>query len=164
MCLSTRRPFRVAFFYSEIMFWIVTISVFVVDYAVKWLAQTHLPYGEPQPLVAGFLWLRLVYNQGAAFGVLQGKVWLLMLIAVAFLGGLLWWMRTQTLSFSERLACGFIAGGALSNLYDRAVLGHVVDYIDFGWWPVFNIADSCICIGVGLLILSEFSKGRKQHG
>jgi signal peptidase II len=143
------------------MFWSVTILVFVLDLAVKGLAQARLPYGEAVPLIPGVLWLRLVYNKGAAFGMLQGKVWLLMIIAVGFLGGLIWWMRTQTLSRFERIACGLIAGGAISNFYDRALLGHVVDYIDPGWWPVFNIADSCICIGVGLLILFEFRKGKE---
>ena len=101
--------------------------------------------------------LRLAFNTGAAFSLGTGFPWLFVVLGVivlAVLGVLAF--RTR-LSRGATVALGLVAGGAVGNLADRIFRGHggaVVDFIDLQWWPVFNLADAAICIGVVLILLT----------
>jgi signal peptidase II len=112
---------------------------------------------------AVFFWLNFVrvWNYGISFGLFQspelGK-WLFSMIALGMsLGLIIWWLRTE--DKSTRIAIAMIIGGAAGNVLDRLQYGAVADFIDvhlYGWhWPAFNIADSAIVIGVGILLLRE---------
>ena len=105
----------------------------------------------------------MVWNRGVTFGLLSGdgplNHLILALLATAIAGFLLRWMaRAETPLVA--VALGAVIGGAVGNVIDRLRLGHVVDFLDFhamGWhWPAFNVADSAITVGAGILILEGF--------
>ena len=144
--------------------WFVAAAVIVLaDQLVKWVVLSQLRPGEPIA-VTGFFNLVLVFNKGAAFSFLaaaQGWQTLffaaIAIVASVVISFLIVRHRNKTL-FCTGLA--LILGGALGNLYDRVVYGHVVDFLDFhaaGWhWPAFNVADSAITLGAVALILESF--------
>jgi len=137
--------------------------IVLADQLVKWVVLSQLRPGEPIA-VTGFFNLVLVFNRGAAFSFLaDAPGWqrpffiAVALIAAAIVSWMLWRYPAR------RLLCAGLAlilGGALGNLWDRAAYGHVVDFLDFhamGWhWPAFNIADSAISVGAGILIAESF--------
>ena len=136
--------------------------IFVADFFIKDFLRLNHAY-ESLAVIPGIFHITVIFNKGAAFGIFQGQIPFLIFITLALIGLFVYFIRTEkdyrTLNL---IAYGMILGGALSNFYDRIVLGYVVDYLDFRIWPVFNLADSCICIGVGLLILQSFRQSKKD--
>lgn len=142
-------------------FWITAFVAFFLDQITKyWVVQTF-SLQQTLPLLPGIFHLTYVTNTGAAFSLLSGKVewlrWLslgvsLALIALAWFGPLLnrW----------EQLGYGLILGGAMGNGIDRFALGYVVDFLDFRLinFPVFNLADVFINIGIVCLLIAAFQK------
>jgi signal peptidase II len=137
--------------------------VVALDYVTKVAVLDNFAYGESRPL-APFFNLVLVFNKGAAFSLLASAPgWQTLLfgtiagVASVVIAYLILKNRDKIL-FCAGLA--LILGGALGNLYDRIVYGHVVDFLDFHWagwhFPAFNVADSGITVGAGLLILESF--------
>ncbi len=144
----------------------VAAAVLVLDYATKTAVLASFAPGEARAL-APFFNLVLVFNKGAAFSFLASAPgWQLPVFAT--IAG----VASAVISFlilrnaGKRLFCSglsLVLGGALGNLYDRVVYGHVVDFLDFhaaGWhWPAFNVADSFISIGVTILIAHSIFAG-----
>jgi signal peptidase II len=134
--------------------------VLAIDQATKHWALQALQ-DEPIDLV-GSLRLNLTFNDSAAFSLGGGRTTLVALLALAVSGVIV----VMGLRAERRMAAvglGVILGGALGNLADRAfragegVLGgHVVDFVDLQWWPVFNVADASLWVGIGLLLLSSW--------
>lgn len=139
--------------------------LFALDRLSKIIALDLLrPLGSVK--LAPFLRFTYVENTGAAFGSFQGGNYALGAAAVVILGLLFYW-RGDLLKHgpAARWAFILITAGALGNLYDRIVLGCVVDYIDFIIWPVFNAADSFITTGAGLLcwcFIKESLQNRRE--
>ncbi len=114
-------------------------------------------------LIDGFLSLRLVYNTGAAFGIFPGGRWVFLAVAPPVaLGVALWSMRAAHLG--ERIAAALMLGGIFGNSWDRLLApdGRVTDFVDFSFWPAFNLADSALVVGLvtyglSLLVLSRRS-------
>lgn len=142
----------------------VTLVVVVLDQWTKALVLGSLRLYERVEILP-FFNLTLAYNRGAAFSFLAGESgwqrWFFIAIALVVTVVLLVWLARAKLA--ERLlglALALVLGGALGNVWDRIVLGHVVDFLDFhaaGWhFPAFNVADSAITLGAGLLILDMF--------
>lgn len=102
-------------------------------------------------------WLRLVFvkNTGVAFGLFQSMPQLFTITSLLITAGALYFYRYHLPTESRwiQTSIGLIVGGALGNVLDRVRLGYVVDFVSVGWWPVFNLADSAICIGVTLLAI-----------
>jgi len=143
--------------------WLTAAIIFSVDFLVKVYLRTNFPL-ESIPIIDNFLHITVVFNSGAAFGILQGKTSLLISIGIIFILFFLNAIKNEIKnSYLIKVACGFILGGAISNLYDRISLGYVVDYIDFRIWPVFNISDTCITTGVGILLFQSLRKNPKKH-
>lgn len=150
----------------------LTLLVILLDLGSKYLADTRLEYANPVPILPVFD-LTLLYNKGAAFSFLSSaggwQRWLFILIACGVsLMLLLWMRRTPARPWWLGVGLALILGGALGNLYDRIVHGHVVDFISVhygGWYfPAFNLADSAITIGAGLLIFDMlFGSGRSAE-
>ena len=100
---------------------------------------------------------RLTFNSGAAFSLGTGFPWLFVVLGVLVLGALGVLVMRSEIARGPAVGLGLIAGGAIGNLADRVLRGHdgaVVDFIDLQWWPVFNVADAAICIGVAVLLLT----------
>jgi signal peptidase II len=142
---------------------LIVATVVVLDQITKILVKQLMVLHESRTLVEGILSLTYVQNRGAAFGILSDAdlpyqswmfsiVSLLALIAIA--------IYAVRLPHSDRLAqtaLSLVMGGACGNLIDRARHGYVIDFVDVYWkghhWPAFNVADSCISVGVCLLLL-----------
>ena len=140
--------------------------VVVLDQTMKRLAEERLERtgirSVPVPLVGDYLRLTYVENRGAAFGLLQDQTAFFVFVGLVVVGVIAASYRYLPRSgFRLHLALGLQLGGAIGNLIDRIRQGYVVDFIDFGyrsnWWPVFNVADSAIVIGVVLLALNTLA-------
>jgi signal peptidase II len=130
----------------------VAFGLTVLDQVSKFVVLQNLELGQSIPVVPSVLYFTLVQNTGIAFGLFQNNPMLLTyLISFCVLLLALYSIRIRKESKIEQLAFALILGGAVGNLIDRVRLGWVVDFIDFRIWPVFNIADSGITIGVVLL-------------
>lgn len=150
----------------------ISLAVILLDQWTKNLAEAHLNYAEARP-VTGFFDLTLAYNRGAAFSFLSDESgwqrWFFSIIAAVVSVVLVVWI--WRLGSTQRvLAAGLalILGGAIGNLYDRLLLGHVVDFISVHYqhhyWPAFNIADSAITCGAVLLIVDMFLQREEGQG
>lgn len=143
---------------------ILAAATLALDQATKWLVVTSLPLGQPTYPVPALSWLfgfTYVTNTGVAFGLFKEAGSIFILIAVVIITFILYSLRS--LPHEQRLvrvALGVQLGGALGNLLDRLRLGYVVDFIDFKFWPVFNVADAAIVIGVLLLVFSMWRESR----
>ncbi|MCL4148584.1 UNVERIFIED_CONTAM: hypothetical protein GTU68_027725 [Idotea baltica] len=145
---------------------IVAATIFIIDQLSKSYAVSSLQLYESVNIVPGFFNITLMHNRGIAFGLLSNlseNLRLALLVFVTFIVLIvvvykLWDEYKDSLIAVSAL--GLIVGGALGNLYDRAFVGYVVDFIDIyvkqSHWPAFNIADSAICVGVFLLVLNDF--------
>lgn len=144
----------------------LTFMVLVLDQLTKlWALAVFQPY-EVLPVLPVFN-LTLVFNTGAAFSFLSDaggwQRWFFIgLASLVSIGLLLWLTRLRQHERLTGVALAMILGGALGNLLDRVRLGKVVDFLDFYWeqwhWPVFNVADSAITIGVVLMLLASWKQ------
>ena len=152
---------------------VTTLLAVVLDQVVKELSTKHLVEGEPVRILGGLVHLSLLRNSGAAFSLGSGYTWVFPLVTLAVV---IWIgvMARRLRSLPWALALGLVLGGALGNLGDRLFRapgvfhGHVVDMISvFGpygqYFAVFNIADSCLSVGVVLAVLLELT-GRQRDG
>lgn len=133
----------------------IAVVIIAVDQASKSWALSTLADGPID--LFWTLRLRLTFNTGAAFSLGTGFPWLFVIVGVlvlSVLGGLAYRSR---LSRGAAVGLGLVAGGAVGNIADRVLRGHdgaVVDFIDFQWWPVFNVADASISVGIVVLLLT----------
>jgi signal peptidase II len=151
---------------------LLSLPLVLLDQLTKWLIQQNIPYGNEVAIIPGFFSLVHVSNTGAAFSLLQGNnLFFIALATVALLVVLFLLIRdrwqtnpSNRLHWPTKVSFALLTAGILGNLIDRLVKGSVVDFLHFYIrqyaWPSFNLADSCICIAAGLLILSSFRKQR----
>ena len=135
------------------------LFIAVLDQATKYVVRLMFTVGESRPVMASFFDLTYVRNTGAAWGILGGQNASLTILSVVMLLVMLFFRRSfLSDTWEHRLALGLLVGGIVGNLLDRVRLGWVTDFLDFHWrsyhWPAFNVADSAICVGVGIYILS----------
>ena len=129
----------------------IALLVIAADQVSKYFILENLSLGESAPVIASVFHLTSVRNTGIAFGLFQQHpIYLTAIISVCVLVLIFFSRRLCRGSSLEKIAYGLILGGAVGNLVDRARFGWVVDFLDFRIWPVFNIADSGITIGVAL--------------
>ena len=153
--------------------WALALILFVLDWATKQAVEAYLSYGQEIPLLP-FFDLTLRYNTGAAFSFLAQaggwQRWFFSVIALAVVVGISWRLiKIANENRWEALSLSFILGGAIGNLYDRLVYGHVVDFIQLHWqqswyFPAFNVADSAITVGVILMLLESFFVKKTEGG
>ena len=139
------------------MLWVLAAIVLLLDQSTKALIVGWLNWGESWP-VEGFFRFTHARNTGTAFSLFQGHSNILSIVAVIAVGVLLWvYWSTGAKSFILRVALGLQLGGALGNLLDRLQQGYVTDFIDVGPWPIFNVADSAISVGMVLMVWYFFT-------
>ena len=153
--------------------YLLSLVVVIFDQWTKWLAETNLSFLEPVPVIEPFLNWTLAYNYGAAFSFLADaggwQKWFfagLALLMSLFLIGYLAKAPRQAKLLSLGLA--LVLGGAVGNLIDRLLHGHVIDFIhvhyaDVWHYPIFNIADIGICIGVALIVIDMLFLEKKRE-
>lgn len=144
------------------LFLMFALGVVVLDQVLKYLVQSRLQWGTSYPVIPGFLDLTLSTNRGGAWGVLGHASSLLTVIAALLVAGiLLWGIARGPRSVWLSVAFGLLLGGALGNLLDRLRLGHVIDFINFSFWPTFNIADMGITSGAIMILLEALTGSRR---
>ncbi|WP_019504984.1 signal peptidase II [Pleurocapsa sp. PCC 7319] len=146
-------------------FWLIAILGIILDQITKYLVvQSFAQIGDTVPLWQGVFHLTYVINTGAAFSFFRGQVdilrWISLVVSLALII-FVWY--TPKISLIEQLGYGFILAGAIGNGIDRFLFGYVVDFLDFRLinFPVFNLADVSINIGVLLLLIASFSATSK---
>jgi signal peptidase II len=157
-------------------YYVYAIIVFLLDQATKWLIVKNIPLHENRPVIGEFFQLTSHRNRGAAFSILQDKRWFFVAITLVVMIGIVWYLR-KTIKENKRLlsfALSLLLGGALGNFLDRALFGEVVDFLQFRFtfsffgkeidyiYPIFNIADSAIVIGVILIFLDSLLTWKKE--
>ncbi len=151
----------------RLLAFVVAAGVIVADQLTKWWVVATLP-GDPIVVIDGFFQFRYITNTGAAFGMLKGAGSIIALLAVAAAVVIVLLVR-ELAGRLENIAMGLVLGGAIGNLIDRIFRGDglldggVVDWIDFSFFPAFNVADSAITIGAGLAIITAFLLDGKKE-
>lgn len=147
-------------FQKNHLFWIVALIGLILDQVTKyWVVQSFAEVGDTLPLWSGVFHFTYVINTGAAFSLFRGGVgwlrWLSLIVSLALMAVAWFGSRFSRL---EQLAYGFILAGALGNGIDRFLFGYVVDFLDFRLinFPVFNLADVFINIGIICLLIASF--------
>jgi signal peptidase II len=140
----------------------------LIDQITKVLIDHSFKLGESVLVVNNLFSLTYVTNKGAAWGILSGYGWLLLVIAALVMGAAIYFMRWLTEGFNERyVALAMILCGIVGNSIDRIWRGEVIDFLDlhianYHWPPVFNVADSAICVGVCIFFLSNILRHKKE--
>ena len=153
--------------------WLVLSGLVIwLDAFSKALALRHLRLGDSVPVIDGLLNWTLVYNPGAAFSFLSDATgwqrWFFAALAVGMSALLTAWLaRTDRRDWRQAAPFALVIGGALGNLVDRLIHGHVIDFIDAYWgsahWPAFNVADSAIVAGaIGIALVGFLPRQRKS--
>lgn len=138
----------------------ITIFITLLDQWTKWWVRADFALGESRVVIPGFFQFTHLRNPGAAWGLFGGHNTFLTVLSLVMLAALFIFRRSfLSDTFSHRVALGLMVGGIIGNLLDRVRWGYVVDFLDFqivGYhWPVFNVADSAICVGVGIYTVSS---------
>lgn len=138
---------------------VLVAALIGIDQAIKYWAVEVLQPVVAMPLIPHVVELRFTYNQGMSFSLLSGQRWLLVGVTSVALVAVAYWLFFRCRSDRLRQAAFvLVLAGGIGNLIDRIVSGQVVDYINllFMRFAIFNFADICICVGVGLWVLSIF--------
>lgn len=146
--------------------WLTMAGILIIDRLIKIAVMAYLIPNETKAMIPQVFHLTLVFNPGAAFGLMAGWTWIFVITAVLVLLGIIYaQFRLKIENRFIRLAMGMIGGGALGNLLDRILTGKVIDYLDFRLWPfVFNFADSMIVIGTVLLLVCFYRQEQETGG
>jgi len=141
---------------------VLAVGLFILDQWSKWLVMSKMAQGDSIPLIDGLFYLTYVRNPGAAFGMLPYKTVFFVVVTIAVLIGIIiFFRRIPEDRVLLKMGLALEVGGAAGNLLDRLRFGHVIDFFDFRVWPVFNVADIGIVIGVGILFIEL---GRRGNG
>ncbi|NOY66964.1 MAG: lipoprotein signal peptidase [Gammaproteobacteria bacterium] len=149
----------------------VALVVIILDQVSKQLAEYYLVYSVPIPVIPFFNWT-LSYNAGAAFSFLNDaggwQRWFFIVLALVVSVAIVMWIKKLTSQDKwVAIALSLVLGGAIGNVIDRFLYGHVIDFLHvyYGqWsWPIFNIADSAISIGVAILLWDGFFGGKEKE-
>lgn len=133
----------------------VALAVLLADQVTKYLVVQNIPFGESwslTPEIGRLVSLTFIVNTGAAFGMFPQLGNIFTVVAIMVIAGILvFHQRLPVESWWVRLSLGLQLGGAMGNLLDRLARGYVVDFVDVGFWPIFNLADVSIVMGVAML-------------
>ncbi len=135
-----------------ILIWLPLLIV-AMDRIIKLIVVSKMYEGESIPIIENIFHFTYILNPGAAFGLFpHNRIFFLSIATLVVI--LIWWWRKDILQedLLVQIGVALFLGGALGNVWDRADTGLVVDYLDFRIWPIFNLADIAICVGVGLII------------
>lgn len=141
-------------------FYIPLILCLLLDQLLKYWIRTNMTLGQSIPVLTGIFHITYIENPGAAFGILSNHR-MLFLVLTAVIVAIMYYLYRSLRNKQSLAACslGLIISGAIGNFIDRFLRGTVTDMFDFQIWPVFNIADICICVGIFILCYILIVKG-----
>ncbi|AFU14538.1 Lipoprotein signal peptidase [Bacillus thuringiensis MC28] len=150
----------------KMIYYVIALFVIAIDQISKWLIVKNMELGMSIPIIDNVLYITSHRNRGAAWGILENKMWFFYIITVVFVVFIVMYMKKY--AKTDKLlgiSLGLILGGAIGNFIDRVFRQEVVDFIHvyiFSYnYPVFNVADSALCIGVVLIIIQTLLEGKK---
>ena len=157
---------KIPWFRDYLLFSVILI-VLGLDFSSKYFVSTTFFLGESWP-AEGFLRITYHTNSGTAFGLLQSATTFLIIASIFAIVFLIYFYRKYAMNDDLlRISIGMLLGGALGNLWERVTQGKVVDFFDVGAWPIFNVADSAISVGITILVikfvLNEFFPSFQNH-
>ena len=151
---------------------IIIAAVVLADQLTKQLVVHFLDRSEPFDVISGIFRFTYVENRGAAFGMLDDKRWIFMVVSsIAIVALLVYMSKFAPPSKMLKIGLSFIVGGGIGNMIDRVAYGYVVDFLDFCAFPnlwkwVFNVADACVCVGaamVAVYLIADIIKESKKE-
>ena len=153
---AEKRPSKNVFLLSAA----IAVFFFILEQITKELGVQLMTLGDRIVVISGFFNITSVRNNGAAWNMFAGKQWFLLLVSLAAMAGIIFFFQKLTNGYKERIFAMFLlASGILGNCIDRLFRNEVVDFLEFHvgkyYWPSFNVADSCICVGVFIFVLSS---------
>ncbi|TKH03988.1 lipoprotein signal peptidase [Peribacillus simplex] len=142
-------------------YYLIALLVIALDQLTKWMIVKKMEYGESIEIIENLLYITSHRNRGAAWGILQGQMWFFYIITIAVIIGLVYYIQKMAKeSVLLGAALALMLGGAIGNFIDRVFRQEVVDFVHtyiFSYsFPVFNVADAALSIGVGLLVIHMF--------
>ena len=141
----------------------VALAAIGADQLTKAIVSSQLALDEAVHVVGPFS-IRHVQNSGIAFGLFASATSIVILLTAAAVAWMLYFFaRSGSRHPILPVALGLVIGGSVSNLIDRVRLGHVTDFLDLGWWPAFNLADTSICVGVAILLVALLVSDRRPR-
>jgi signal peptidase II len=135
-----------------VLFVLIALGVFALDRLTKSLVSANIPFGTEVSLIGHVVGITNVHNSGAAFGFAPAGAAFFLIASVAVSIGLAVYVARHPGDLRTDAVLGLIMGGTLGNGFDRIAFGTVTDFVDFHFWPVFNVADSAISLGVVALL------------
>ncbi|MFD0671992.1 signal peptidase II [Cohnella sp. GCM10027633] len=151
-------------------YYLIAVIVFALDYVTKKIIDRNIEVDTERINVIGdFFQIAHIRNRGAAFGILQNQRWLFVLITIIVISLIVWYLNRIYRNGRGLLpfALGLILGGAVGNFLDRSLYGEVVDFLQFNFgsytFPLFNVADCGIVVGVGLVILDALLTPKQEN-
>ncbi|SDI66869.1 signal peptidase II Aspartic peptidase. MEROPS family A08 [Natribacillus halophilus] len=149
------------------IYYLLAIVIIGLDQFTKWLVAAYMEIGESIPVIDGVLHITSHRNEGAAFGILQGQMWLFFIVTIVVVIGVVYFMQKMgRQSVWIGMPLGILLGGTIGNFIDRLFHGEVIDFIDvyIGTYsfPIFNVADSALTVGIILLIGKMFLDERRE--
>lgn len=148
-------------------YYLIALFIILLDQITKWLIVTKMYLGESIPIIDQVLYITSHRNRGAAWGILQGQMWLFYIITVIVIVVIMYYIYKEAKGkMLLGVSLALMLGGAVGNFIDRVFRKEVVDFIHtyiFGYnFPVFNIADSALVIGVALLMIQMLLEERRS--
>ena len=130
------------------------LIIILIDQITKFLIRINFQLNDSLPLIKNVFHLTYIQNTGAGFGILKSQTLILIFISLIVIGVIFYYFdRIKDKEILLQFLVGFTLGGTIGNLIDRLTYGFVIDFIDFQIWPIFNVADSFVTIGViGLIV------------
>jgi len=130
------------------MYIFIGIALVIIDQIFKYMVNINMSLGQSYPLIKDFLAITYVKNTGIAFGLFKNNnLFMILVISLIIIILLYFYNKEKNKVFSLKIAITMLISGVVGNLIDRIYYGFIVDYIDFSFWPAFNLADSLIVIG-----------------
>ena len=135
------------------MFYLIAVIWLVLDQVTKYYVMNHFVIGESVSVIQNVFHLTYIINRGAAFGMLADQRWFFLVVAfILIIVYAIYHKKVNRGPISLRIGSALLISGAIGNGIDRYVLHGVVDFFDFRIWPIFNVADIGICVGVACII------------
>lgn len=148
-------------------YYMIALATIIFDQLTKWIVVKEMELGESIPVIDNFLYITSHRNRGAAWGILQGQMWFFYVITIIVVIGLIVYIRK--INKADKwlgVALGLMLGGAIGNFIDRVFRQEVVDFVNtyiFTYdFPIFNVADSALVVGVGIMFILTLFEGKQK--